>query len=318
MDEWHPVRDLTKGMVHISWAERLYRLPPSDAPQSLGNGEEPTYNTLCVSNDTFQVKDLLKDLGGYWHPAYKKWFFQEHPDAPKASVHPEPADDDDPKLRPKYRTFNLPKTVPVGTHESVLYMLGGIQRCDLPMWVTPPKVPLTLSIAAEAADETSSEPPKKTTRTETKTGVTTRRGAAAAAAKNNNDSTIPLPTSAVAASNTINRFSSLHPKIPPVENRVFKGLEKGLSGPTLSTILTIREHTAKTGSKASLASRIAYTIQHDIYHSIAYRREMFKLVVSGDVPLVPLGVDPLTAPAAMSPADAAASLPWDAEGNLKD
>ena len=305
-------RDWTKGMVHVGFAERLYRLPPSDPPQVLSKDEKPTYNTLAVGGHTTDFPAIARTftaLGGFYDSKSQKWLFQESPNAPAASAHPPPENDDDPALRPRHRTFDVPRTVPIGTHDKVLFFLGGVQRCDLPLHLRP------MVLDPEASAVSSAVTPAAPDANSGGGGDGPRRKKAARTEAAQPAGTADAPQQQHQC--IFSDYSSRHPAVEPVESRVYKGAAKSLSADVLRQLLTLRSSTAVTGSKGTQARSLEHMGSRDSYHTYAYRRYVHEMVRTGAMPLVATAAESTTAAAPLSVADALASLPWGPNGEVR-
>lgn len=295
-----PIRNPTKDLIHISFAERTFQLPPSDPPITVSESESYHRTIKLAGGGTFEVKDKLRLLGGVWSSEWKVWLFQE---VESAST----ADSSNEANRGRWREFVVPSTVPAGTHDALLNYLGGIQRVDLPRWVRIPGE----AAGDEGDDGEEEEPPRRLTRAEVKRreelGDARKRVAEQRKAEHGVEggeaASLPL-------------FNSKYPRVMPVECRVSPSLEKGMTGGTLTSLLKARDLTRCSGTKAAQCQTLRHSFESDCYHTRLYRVYVYNLVKSGTLVLFKL-VNPATVGAEVATTEEALKqLPWDSHGTV--
>ena len=337
--------------IYVTFAERSYALPSSDRPIAVTSEvafcpppASPSadvrntmgYRTLALDCSSFRhppapLRELVKKYGGL-NTLCTKWnffFFQESPNAPAASVHPPPENDDDPAVRPPHRPFDVSRTVKAGVIEGILASLGNLQKCDLPIFVPFDKASIAASHGPLAAKDKKDDGEPSNTR-----GARTEKPAEAPVAFGPTFAKGDLP---VVGANV----RSDAPRIPAVELRIaggftarnpllFDSSAAALAplGQQLSAARCV--HQSPFFAKKNEAdgpdggapfpkamAELAFNVLSHCYLTTAYRRELYAMVASGALPLLPAGADSSSSVRALSPAEAAASLPWDESGVIK-
>ena len=309
-----PIRDLTRDLIHISFTERTFQLPPQDPPVTVHEVDSHHNTIKLTGGGTYAIRDEIKALGGIWSKEWKMWVFQEVASTSSTSANTVVGGEE--PNQGKWRELLVPSTVPSGTHDALLKMLGGVQRVDLPLWVRTPIIKKGDDDLGSEADDNEEEPPRRVTRAETK-----RREELAEARKRKREEQAAVKSdggSCCTPDTEGTPFNSRHPKIVPIEARVFPSLEKGVSGDLLKQLLKARDSTSSSGTKSSLARSLKYMYDAAGYHTSSYRKFVYGLVMSGNLKLYKLTEDGASVGSTVATTEEALrELPWDAKGNIR-
>ena len=293
--------DASEPNINITLAVSFLPLPGGGTPAAVGVGD-PTGSPLPALHAFFTRIGAFYDATGSG-----AWIFQESADAPAASSHAEfPPPLPPPARRPHlFQVYNVPRTVPIGTHDKVLFFLGGVQRCDLPVTCRPMMIDpdeVVVAPVADAAeivtdDVTDGDRPQRRGR---------RREAPAA------------PPTAPPHVYRFANFDSRKPAFPFVESRSAKGPFQGMMR-FVPELLLLRGQTTVDRVKSNQLCRLTFVAKNDCYHTFAYRRHVFWLVKEGKVKLVATCAEayPQSPAVPLTKDEGAASLPWDANGEIK-